>query len=380
MGVWALDNRSVQWLLDDPARNIEEAFVPHGSEEIVVVEVERARMRSSLLDARTGEERRLPGMAGDFVPLAPVGDGHWVGRYSSSRQPVDVVRASIADLRPEGFASVSRVWERTVLRPEDLTIAEDYGWQSRDGLEIQGWLYRPKGQARGTVVYVHGGPSYHSRDQINNQIQFLVREGFVVLDPNYRGSTGFGVAFREAIKADGWGGMEQEDIRAGIESLLEQSIATPGKVGITGTSYGGYSAWWAITHYPSETVAASAPICGMTDLVVDYETTRPDLRPLSAEMMGGRPDQVPERYRERSPIYFVDRIRGQLLIVQGLQDPNVTPENVRTVREALDQAGVPYQMLTFDDEGHGISKPRNQKTLYLRLAQFFGDAFSGKGA
>jgi dipeptidyl aminopeptidase/acylaminoacyl peptidase len=57
----------------------------------------------------------------------------------------------------------------------------------------------------------------------------------------------------------------------------------------------------------------------------------------------------------------------------------VTPENVRTVREALDQGGVPYQMLTFDDEGHGISKPRNQKALYLRLGQFFGDAFSGKG-
>ena len=114
----------------------------------------------------------------------------------------------------------------------------------------------------------------------------------------------------------------------------------------------------------------------MTDLVVDYETTRPDLRPYSEEMMGGSPDQVPERYHDRSPINFVPEIKGRLLIVQGLQDPNVTPENVRTVTKALDKAGQPYEILAFEDEGHGISKPKNQKVLYLRLQQFFEEAFS----
>jgi dipeptidyl aminopeptidase/acylaminoacyl peptidase len=170
--------------------------------------------------------------------------------------------------------------------------------------------------------------------------------------------------------------MEQEDIRAGIEALIAAGIAESGRVGITGTSYGGYSAWFAITRFPPDTVAAAAPICGMTDLVVDYETTRPDLRPYSEEMMGGSPNQVPERYRERSPIHFVQNIQGRLLIVQGGRDPNVTPENVRAVRKELEKADVPYQILTFDDEGHGISRPKNQKALYLRLAEFFKDAFS----
>ena len=109
----------------------------------------------------------------------------------------------------------------------------------------------------------------------------------------------------------------------------------------------------------------------MTDLAVDYETTRPDLRPLSEEMMGGSPAQVPERYRERSPLYTVGDIRGRLLIVQGLQDPNVTPENVRVVRRALEEAGVPYELLAFEDEGHGIARPANQRVLYPRLADFF---------
>ena len=120
-------------------------------------------------------------------------------------------------------------------------------------------------------------------------------------------------------------------------------------------------AWWAITHFPRELVAAAAPICGMTDLVVDYETTRPDLRPYSEKMMGGSPSQVPQRYRERSPIHFVDSIKGRLLIVQGMRDPNVTPENLAAVRRALEAAGVAYEVLTFEDEGHGIRKRANNR-------------------
>ena len=92
--------------------------------------------------------------------------------------------------------------------------------------------------------------------------------------------------------------------------------------------------------------------------------------------MGGRPDQAPERYRERSPINVVSNIKGRVLIVQGLKDPNVTPQNVQIVREALDQAGVPYDVLAFADEGHGIMRPKNQKVLYRRLAAFFVGAFA----
>jgi dipeptidyl aminopeptidase/acylaminoacyl peptidase len=274
----------------------------------------------------------------------------------------------------DSIVSLSRVWDHTPIRPEDLVPAEDFRWRSVDGLEIQGWFYRAR-NARGTVVLVHGGPTAHAQDAFNTEIQFLVSQGFTVLAPNYRGSTGFSLAYEESIKEDGWGGREQEDIRTGIEALIARGIAQPGRVGITGTSYGGYSSWCAITRFPPETLAASAPICGMTDLVVDYETTRPDLRPYSEEMMGGSPGQVPERYRRASPINFIENIRGRLLIVQGMRDPNVTPENVRVVREALDRAGIAYEILAFEDEGHGIVRPANQRVLYRRLAEFFGDAF-----
>jgi len=376
-GVWDRESGMLRWLIDDPCRNIENAFVPRGSAEpvAVVVEISDARVRCSLLDVETGVEMRLPDIPGSLTLRRRVAEREWVGKYYSSTQPADLVRFSLDDMRPEAFVSLTRIWERTTLRLQDLAPAQDFRWASVDGLAIQGWLYRPAGRPRGTIVYIHGGPTSHSEDKINPQIQFYVAQGFNVLDPNYRGSTGFSLAFQQAIKADGWGGREQEDIRTGMAALIAAGIAEPGKVGVTGTSYGGYSSWCQITRCPPELVAAAAPICGMTDLVVDYETTRPDLRPYSEEMLGGRPEEVPERYRERSPIHFVRNTRGRLLIVQGLRDPNVTPQNVQVVVDALQHAGVEYQTLVFEDEGHGIKRPHNQRMLYQRLAQFFDEAF-----
>jgi dienelactone hydrolase len=376
VGVWEMVGGTLHWLVDDPARNLEHAYVPSGSDQIVLVEAQQATLRCGLLDPDSGHERSLPTVPGNLLPLAPTNDGAWIGQYSRSTQPDDLVKFALDDHGDERFVSLTRVWERTPLSAADLAPAASISWSSTDGLEIQGWLYRPRGAARGTIVFVHGGPTSHSSDAVNPEIQYLVRLGFTVLDPNYRGSTGLSQTFREAIKTQGWGGAEQDDIRTGIESLLAAGIAQAGKVGITGTSYGGYSSWCAITRFPPETIAAAAPICGMTDLVVDYETTRPDLRPYSEEMLGGRPDQIPARYHERSPIHFVRHIRGRLLIVQGLRDPNVTPANVIAVEAALRQANVPFELLTFADEGHGISRPANLKTLYQRLAAFFAQAFT----
>jgi dipeptidyl aminopeptidase/acylaminoacyl peptidase len=400
VGVWELDTGELLWLLDDASRNIEAAYVPHhrtdgprsysNASMAVIVESRQARTQTSLLDVATGEETPLPRMPGTLVPLAPAGGGAWVGRYYSSQQPTELVQfpmggetPPLPDLQPNAFVSLTRVWDRTALTPADLVPAEDFRWQSLDGLEIQGWLYRARtshreAEARGTIIHVHGGPTWHIEDWINPQVQYLAWQGFHVLQPNYRGSTGFSLAYREAIKEDGWGGREQDDIQTGIEALIAAGIAQPGKIGVTGTSYGGYSSWIAITRFPPELVVAAAPICGMTDLVIDWETTRPHLRPYSEEMMGGSPSQIPEVYQERSPRHHIENIRGRLLIVQGLQDPNVTPENVRVVRAALDRAGVDYAVLAFEDEGHGIHRPKNQRVLYRRLAEFFAQAFAGQ--
>jgi dipeptidyl aminopeptidase/acylaminoacyl peptidase len=372
LGVWSMDEKSVRWLVEDPTRNIEYSFVPPNGGPVVVVGVEQAGMRASLLDVQNGIETSLQHTGGNLVPLAQADNGGWICTHYDALHPVDLVRYSEEDGER---TSLTGLPERMDIDGERLVAAEDFRWRSVDGMEVQGWLYRTRGEKLGTIVLIHGGPTSHAEDRFNAQIQYLASRGFDVLAPNYRGSTGFGLPFQESIKQDGWGGREQEDIRSGIEALIEASVAEPGRVGVTGTSYGGYSAWWAITHFDSEIVTAAAPICGMTDLALDYYATRPDLRPYSEEMMGGSPRDVPDRYRERSPINFVKNIKGDLLIVQGSKDPNVTQDNVEAVTKALQRENIPYELITFEDEGHGIARPKNLRVLYPRLADFFYKAF-----
>ncbi|MGI8910726.1 MAG: prolyl oligopeptidase family serine peptidase, partial [Rubrobacteraceae bacterium] len=254
LGMWSLEDESIRWLVDDPDRDPEYAFVPPTGGPVVVVEMERARVKASLLDVESGAETRPPDIPGNLIPLAPV-EGGWVGLRYDARHPVDLIRFS-----EDGTAtSITGLPERISLDLENLAAAEDFAWRSVDGLEVQGWLYRTPGRRAGTVALVHGGPTHHDEDRFSAEIHYFVSRGFDVLTPNYRGSTGFGLAFQERIKEDGWGGREQEDIRTGIEALIERGMAESGKVGVTGTSYGGYSAWWAITHWPLEIVAAAAP-------------------------------------------------------------------------------------------------------------------------
>ena len=381
VGLWLLASSLTYWLMDDPHDQIEAAFVPVGVNSIVTILEQDGGKRVRLYEPQARTRQDWPAIApGTLIPVAPLASGGWAVRYYHARQPEDLVRFDPTQTGQLSLPSLTGLAGATAGLMPELIAPQSIRWNAPDGLSIQGWLYRPKdkaqGKAAGTVVDIHGGPTHHLENRFNPFVQYLLRRGFNVFQPNYRGSTGFGLPFQEAILKQGWGGAEQEDIRSGIAFLIDKGIAEKGRVGVTGTSYGGYSSWWAITHFPTELVAAAAPICGMTDLVIDYETTRPDLRPYSEKMLGGSPAQLPERYRERSPIHYVDRIKGRLLIVQGMRDPNVTPENLEVVRRALEAADIAHDVLTFEDEGHGIRKQANRRRLYRRLADFFAAAFA----
>lgn len=371
LGIYDIQREESRWIIDNPNRNIEAITSPASGNHLIVLEYHKATLQPSIIDLATMEEKTLPSIKGSLMPVGQVTDQEWVGIRYSSTQPDEIVSFNIENL--ERLQPLTHVWERTAIKPGDLAVAQDFEWTAKDNLEIHGWLYRPRTSGRKTIIYVHGGPTSHLEDAINPQIQYFVSRGFNVLAPNYRGSTGYSVEFEDSIRANGWGSDEQEDIWAGAEALIERGIAEEGKIGITGTSYGGYSSWYAITKAP-QLFAAAVPICGMTDLVVDYETTRPDLRPYSEEMLGGSPKEVPERYHERSPINYVHQIKGKFLIVQGARDPNVTPQNMEVMKRELNEKQITYDLLVFEDEGHGILKTRNQKILFKKIIDFFIEA------
>jgi len=375
IGLYDIASGEIQWLSKPTEGGTYSlSSVPKYSNHVILAEERNARKRPFLIDLKMDTIRNITPLRGNLWPITNVRKGDWLGLFYSSTHPYDIVRFNVNELDPSKFILITDMLNHSSIQREDLTPAEELRWTSVDETPIHGWLYQARNPNGKTIVTVHGGPTWHSEDALDPKIQYFCSLGYNVLDPNYRGSTGYGVNFRELIKTDGWGGLDKEDIRTGIEQLIENGFAFPNKVGIYGTSYGGYISWLAITQFPPDIIAAAAPVCGMTDLVVDYETTRPDLRPLSEEMLGGSPTEVPQKYLERSPINYVQNIRGKLLIVQGLRDPNVTKANMAEVEKRLESNRIQYEKLVFDDEGHGIVREKNVKTLLSRLAAFFDDA------
>ena len=373
IGVLTLPGLDMRWLIDDPTRSIDNAIAGADRCSAAVLDFRQGALQATQLNLRSGEEQPMSAPGCSLLPIGQLPSGQWLCERYSSRAPHELVRfdPGIAEM-----TEISRTAQHVARADIRFAPAQPYRWRSTDGTEIAGWLYEPAGPSRGLIAHIHGGPTWHSEDWVNGTIQFLVAAGFTVLDPNYRGSTGYGRAFREAIKRDGWGGREQDDIRTGLESLVAAGKGRRGRVGIIGLSYGGYSSWCQITR-SSDLVNAAVPICGMYQLAIDYDQTgMPHGRAYSEEMMGGTPAEQPERYFNASPANFIDRIRGRLMIVHGLKDSNVSPQNTHAAIRDLDKAGIHYELLTFDNEGHGIYRAGNREVLFRRLADFFQDSFA----
>lgn len=377
VGTFDLKTAQLAWLIDDAERDIERVIAGANGIYAAVIAYVQGQLRATRLEIATGEETPFKDDAASLLPIAELPDNSWIVERYSSREPHQFLRLDLAGSGSDLSHSMDRLDDvPNGLTSSDFVPAALYRWQGQDGLTIQGWLYRPRIKSRGLVAYIHGGPTWHSENWVNPIIQFLVGQGFTVLDPNYRGSTGFGHAFREAIKREGWGGAEQQDIRAGIEQLIADGLATPGRIGIVGTSYGGYSSWYGITKF-ADLINAAMPICGMYQLTIDYdETGMPHGRSYSEEMMGGTPSEMPDRYFQASPANFIQQITGKLLIVHGLRDTNVSPRNSWLAFRDLQHREIPFERLLYCDEGHGIYKTTNRESLLTAMAQFFGKAFA----
>jgi dipeptidyl aminopeptidase/acylaminoacyl peptidase len=258
-----------------------------------------------------------------------------------------------------------------------LAKQEVLRYPARDGLMIEGILIRPLDGKAGArvplVVIVHGGPEAHYKNgwvtRYSEPGQLLAGEGYAAFYPNYRGSTGRGLAFARAAFGDPVG-REFEDVLDGIDALVAQGLADPAKVGITGGSYGGYFTAWAATRY-SPRFAAGVMFVGISDTLIKARTT--DI-PREDELvhMGTTPAANPKLYAERSPITHVSEARTPLLILHGKEDPRVDPSQSRMLYRALKEKGdVPVRLVWYPGEGHGNRNAPARYDYTLRLMQWF---------
>jgi dipeptidyl aminopeptidase/acylaminoacyl peptidase len=259
--------------------------------------------------------------------------------------------------------------------PETLVEPIHVRYPGSMGREIPALLYIPYAEAvRGdgpppAIVHVHGGPTSQHYRWWDRASQWFAHNGYVVLAPNVRGSTGYGREFQEANRQD-WGGKDLEDVVKGVEWLGKQRIADPKRVGIYGGSYGGYMTLMALSTRP-DVFAAGVSVVGVVSWKTMYDTTRGDLREMLVREFGD-PKNDAERYRDRSPLTHVSKIEAPLMILQGENDPRVPLSEAEQVVAALRSAGKMHEYYVYKGEGHGFRTRENMIDSVRRAGEWFG--------
>jgi dienelactone hydrolase len=241
-----------------------------------------------------------------------------------------------------------------VYPPGDLPPAgapfRDVFVESEAGV-IHALIALPDGPGPHPAVFdIHGGPTAHDEDAYDARASAFVDAGYAAVLVNYRGSTGYGSVWRDAIEAD-VGYIELADVAAVRQALVDNGTLDPARTAVSGGSWGGYLALLAAGIQP-ELWAAVTAIVPVADYLAAYEDEMESLRAFDRSLLGGSPEEVPERYVRASPITYAEAVRAPLLVMAGLNDPRCPIRQIENYLGRLDELGTSYQMYRYD-AGHG---------------------------
>ncbi len=290
--------------------------------------------------------------------------------YTSSgpRQPSDLC---IGNLRVTNSLLAA-------MSPEDMVEPYLVHYPSRDNLVISAFLYVPynlkKNRRNPAIVYVHGGPSSQHVNGFLRSVQYLVNNGYVVIAPNYRGSTGYGKDFEERNRFD-MGGGDLCDVVEAAHFLESTGYVDRDRIALMGGSYGGYMTMMGLAKRP-EVWAAGVAIVLFVNWFTELAHEDPILREWDLATMG---DPVANRllYEDRSPIYSIDEIRAPLLVLAGANDPRCPKEESDQVAQAIRARGGVVEYKFYEEEGHSFSKLENSIDSFERTVAFL-DKYSPK--
>jgi dipeptidyl aminopeptidase/acylaminoacyl peptidase len=354
------------WLFGRPS------FAPVDEERMLCAYVRNGRVRAGLV--ANGALHDLPYGAVDTTPL-PLGAGAaWIARPADA--PAAVCRAPQLG---EPVWEVLRAANLGALVPADISVGEPHAVPADDGEVVHFFFYPPRnarfdgppGDRPPLIVMSHGGPTSLHTDALSLGIQWWTSRGFAVAHVNYRGSSGFGRAYRRRL--DGaWGVVDVQDCIGVARALAGQGRCDPERIAIRGSSASGMTALLALAQ--SRVFRAGASLYG----VMELESLAADTHKFESRYTDGLVGPLPamrERYRERSPLTHAGAIDAPVILFQGLDDRVVPPSQATAMRDALAARNVPVSYEAFAGEGHGFRKAETIERVLASELAFYRDAF-----
>jgi len=259
------------------------------------------------------------------------------------------------------------------VRSEVYAPAEPVTWQGFDGKPVHGLYYPAHSPAFSPIgkppliVSIHGGPTSQARAAFNPGAQFFTTRGYAFLEVNYRGSTGYGRAYWEALKGQ-WGIYDVEDAMSGARHLVEQGAVDGDRLVIMGGSAGGYTVLQSLVDHPGYYKAGVCLYGVANQFTLAAETHKFEAR-YSDQLLGPLPEAA-EKYRNRSPVFFADQIRDPVIIFQGGDDRVVPRAQSDEIVASLQRRGVPHEYHLYPGEGHGFRKVETIEHFYKSVDRF----------
>jgi len=318
-------------------------------------------------DVASGEVKQLSRRGGVTLVVDVSRDGKTiVGPSSTSKQPTELYTTNAS------FGSLKQLTDHNAwLQGYALADSEIVKWKSKDGMEIEGVLTKPVGYEAGTKVPFllnpHGGPTGASLNNFSTTVQVLAANGFAVLQPNFRGSTGKGLAFAQANK-NTWGKGDYDDCMTGVDAMIASGIADPDRLGAFGWSYGGYMTMWLLTQ--TDRFKAVSPGAGISNVYSMYSQN--DIqRYLRWFYSDKAPWEATELYWGRSPMAHIKNVKTPTMILHGQVDTRVPLAQAQEFYMALKEMNVPVEFVVYPRENHGFTEPRHQMDRVRRYVWFF---------
>jgi dipeptidyl aminopeptidase/acylaminoacyl peptidase len=377
VGLLEIASKKIHWISQDKWEISAESFSPDGKFVTYSANVD-GNTDIYLYDIATGQSRVLPLPKGvNFAAGSPTPFSRSSAASASFRLLCyHTGPAAPGDLWVHNLAD-SKSYQLTHsliggVRSEDMVEPHLVHYPSKDGKwTISAFVYVPYNLPRQpehpAIVFVHGGPTAQSMNTFNRFIQYMANQGYMVIAPNYRGSTGYGKEFQQANLFD-MGGGDLQDVLAAADWIKQTGYVDPKKLILMGGSYGGYMTMMGVTKAP-EVWAAGVPIVPFVNWFTEIQNEDPVLQQSDLATMG---DIVKNKslYEDRSPINFVDKIRAPLYLLAGGNDPRCPKTEAQQVVDAVKKRGGVVEYKVYENEGHGFARVENQIDAYQRVADF----------